>query len=332
MQSSRLSIAPSLISSLASSLATSLWVLFCSLTLSGCMNQQIANTRQIDAAVDKRVNNTEQTPHQLCEAASIAINHAYQASLQFYAPLHLQQANDNLRKGQKAIESNDKLKREEGARHCIKTSQLIESGLQTRNRVKKALTDSIEQLAMLKSVDTQQKFSADIVDSEEELVDLAKAIEAGKMNQAIKDQTSLLKDMQELEIEIVIFNHLTPVEAMLDKAEDVDADDLAAKTFTKAKQELETAKKMIRGNYRNQDSVEKTSALAMRAARHAYYVALEVEKTLELKPAAAEERVLYFEYLLQRINEKFQQDVVIGHSLYEQSSLIGERVDQAKQR
>jgi hypothetical protein len=320
MQSSRFSI------------AAPFAALFCSLTISGCMSQQIANTRDIDAAVDQRASKTEQTPQQLCEAASVAISQAHQAELQRYAPLHLEQANDSLSDGQKAIKSSDGLKIEAGARHCIKASQLIESGVQTAKRVKQALTDSIDQLAMLKQVDSQKKFADDIIDYEEDLVDLAETIEAGKMDQAMKDQADLLEDMQELEIEIVTYNHLTPVEVMLNKAEDADADDLAEKTFAKAEQELETAKKMIRGSYRDKAKVEKNSALAMRAARHAYYVAQEVEKTRELKPAAAEERVLYFEYLLQRINEKFQQDVVIGHSLYEQSSLIGERVDKAKQR
>lgn len=312
--------------------ATPLAAIFCSLALGGCMSQQIANTRHIDNAVAQQASNTRQTPQQLCEAASVAISQAHQAELQRYAPLHLKQASDSLSDGQKAIKSSDSLKVEEGARHCIKASQLIESGLQTRDKVKSALADSIEQLAMLKTVDSQKKFTDDIIDSEEELVELAETIEAGKMDQAMKDQADLLREMQELEIEIVIYNHLTPVEVMLDKAEDANADDLAEKTFGKAEQELETAKKMIRGNYRDQASVEKTSALAMRAARHAYHVAQEVEKTRELKPADAEERVLYFEYLLQRINEKFQQDVVIGHSLYEQASLIGERVEQAKQR
>lgn len=313
-------------------LATPLAALFCSLALSGCMSQQIANTRHIDSAVAKRASNTEQTPQQLCDAASIAISQAHQAELQLYAPLHLKQANDSLSDGQKAIKNSDPLKVEEGVKFCIKASQLIESGMQTRDKVKSALADSIEQLAMLKTVDTQKKFADDIIDNEEDLVDLAKDIEAGKMDQAMKDQASLLKDMQELEIEIVTYNHLTPVETMLDKAEDADADELAEKTFSKAEKELETAKKMIRSSYRDKAKVEKTSALAMRAARHAYYVALEVDKTRELKPAEAEERVLYFEYLLERINEKFQQDVVVGHSLYEQSSLIGERVEQAKQR
>lgn len=225
------------------SIAAPFAALFCSLALGGCMSQQIANTRHIDSAVEKRASNTAQTPQQLCEAASVAISQAHQAELHRYAPLHLEQASDSLGDGQKAIKSSDKLKIEEGARHCIKASQLIENGLQTRDKVKSALADSIEQLAMLKTVDTQKKFADDIIDNEEELVDLAETIEAGKMDQAMKEQASLLKEMQELEIKIVTYNHLTPVEAMLDKAEDADADDLAVKTFARAEQELETAKK-----------------------------------------------------------------------------------------
>ena len=41
----------------------------------------------------------------------------------------------------------------------------------------------------------------------------------------------------------------------------------------------------------------------------------------------AEEKVLYVESLLESVNNKFKQGPVIGRSLYDQSIIIGQRLD-----
>ncbi|MCW8854818.1 MAG: hypothetical protein OQK72_08975 [Gammaproteobacteria bacterium] len=296
-----------------------------SVLLTGCMTQQIANTRHMDDAVSKQAANSNQTPQQICETASLAIAKADKEDLHFYAPLHLEQASDNLQEGQEKIKVKET--QAQGVAQCFKVKKLIENGVATKAKVKTSLKDSLAELNMLKKVDDEKKFTDDIQDHIEDVMDLVKEIEAGKMNEAMQGQAELLKEMLELEIEIVTDKNLTPVEAMLEKAEDVDADDLAEKTFEKAEAELESAKKFIRANYRNNEQVKNTSALAMRSAKHAFYVAKEVETLKELKPEAAEEKVLYIESLLERVNKKFNQEVVIGHSLYEQSTIISKRLD-----
>jgi len=300
-------------------------VLAIAVSLTGCMSQQIANTKHMDAASIKQAASSTQTPQQICEAASVAVSTANKEELHFFAPLHLEQASDALEDGQEQIKNKETLK--EGVKNCFKVSKLVENGIAIKAKVKSSLSDSLAELAMLKKVDAEKKFTDDIQDYADDVVDLVKEIEAGKMNEAMQGQAELLKDMLELEIEIVTAKNLNPVEAMIEKAEDVDADDLAEKTFEKAENELESAKKFIRANYRDNNQVEKTSALAMRAAKHAFHVAKEVETLKELKPEAAEEKVLYIESLLERVNKKFNKEVVIGYSLYEQSTIIGERLN-----
>jgi len=299
--------------------------LVATLFLTGCMSQQIANTKHMDDAALKQAASSTQTPQQICEAASVAVATANKEALHFYAPLHLEQASDALEDGQEQIKNKET--QAEGVKKCFKVNKLVENGIAIKAKVKSSLSDSLAELAMLKKVDAEKKFTDDIQDYSDEIVDLVKEIEAGKMNEAMQGQAELLKDMLELEIEIVTAKNLNPVEAMIEKAEDVDADDLAEKTFEKAENELESAKKFIRANYRDNNQVEKTSALAMRAAKHAFHVAKEVETLKELKPEAAEEKVLYIESLLERVNKKFNKEVVIGYSLYEQSSIIGERLN-----
>ena len=295
------------------------------LSLSGCMSQQIANTKHMDDIAQKQAAATTQTPQEICETASIAIANADKEELYFYAPLHLEQASDNLQDGQDQIKNKETEK--EGVKKCFKASDLIKNGLDIKIKVKSTLSDSLAELEMLKKVDSDKKYTDDIQDHKDDVMDIAKKIEAGKMNEAMQDQAELIKEMLELETDIVIDKNLTPVEVMIEKADDANADDLAEKTFEKAELELESARKFIRSNYRNNEQVEATSAVAMRAAKHALYVALEVETLKNLNEEAAEKKVLYIESLLEHINKKLNKDVVIGNSLDEQAKIIGQRVE-----
>jgi len=279
----------------------------------------------MDDAALKQAENSKQTPQQICEAASLTIAQADKEELHFFAPLHLEQASDNLQEGQEKKKVKETLA--QGVAQCFKVRKLSENGIATKAKVKTSLKDSLAELNMLNKVDNEKKVTDDIQDHVEDVIDLVKEIEAGKMNEAMQGQAELLKEMLELEIEIVTDKNLKSVEAMLEKAEDADADELAEKTFEKAEKEFDSAKKFIQVNYRNNKQVKKTSALAMRAEKHAIHVAKEVETLKELKPEAAEEKVLYIESLLERVNKKFNQDLVIGHSLYEQSGIIGKRLE-----
>jgi len=301
--------------------------IFVALLLSGCMSQQIANTKHMDDTAQKQAAATTQTPQQICETASLAIAKADKEELYFYAPLHLEQASDNLEDGQDQIKNKET--KTEGVKKCFKASELVENGLAIKVKVKSTLSDSLAELEMLKQVDSAKKYTDDIQDHKDDVMDIAKKIEAGKMNEAMQDQAELIKEMLELETDIVIDKNLTPVEVMIERADDADADDLAEKTFEKAELELESARKFIQSNFRNNTQVEAVSAVAMRAAKHALYVAMEVETLKELKPEAAEKKVLYIESLLEHINKKLNKDVVIGNSLDEQSKIIGQRVESA---
>ncbi|NOZ36507.1 MAG: hypothetical protein GXP11_00280 [Gammaproteobacteria bacterium] len=295
------------------------------LFLSACASPQIANIKYIDDAVVEQAAKTKQTPQQVCETASMAIAKANKEEFNFFAPLHLEQASDNLKKGQKEIKTEKTLA--EGVKDCFKVNQLIDNGMVIKAKVKSSLSDALAELDMLKKVDEEKKFTRDIQNYVDDVIDLVKEIEEGKMNQAMQGQAELLKEMQELEINIVLNKNLRPVEAMLERADDADAKELAKKTFEKAETELESARKFIRVYYRDNEQVEKVSAIAMRKARHAYYVAKEVETLTELKPKAAEEKVLYIESLLERINKKFNENKITGYSLYEQTSIIARRLD-----
>lgn len=295
------------------------------LLVSGCMQPQIANTKYMDELSYKEAANTKQSPQQICEAGSVAIAMGNKEKLHFYAPLHLAQAVNSLEEGQELIKNKETIT--QGLSQCFKVKKLIDNGVLIKAKVQVSLNDVLDELKQLKKVDSSKKFTDDIQDYIEDTIDLVKIIEAGKMNDAMQGQAELIKDMLELEIKIITEKNIAAVEAMIERAEDVDADDLASKTFEQAERELIRAKKFIRENYRDNAQVIAASNMAMLAAKHAYSVAKEVESLQQLKPDAAEDKVLYIESLLQAINKKLNKAVVIGASLDEQSDIIAQRVD-----
>lgn len=294
------------------------------LILSGC-SQQVANTKQLDDAAAKMAATGGASAADACEQANQSVSKGNDENLRFFAPLHMSQAIDSLKEGQKLI--LNKATASQGSQKCYKTIQLVKSGLDIKAKAQDMLKDSMAQHDQLRKVDSAKKYTKDIQVYLEDIQGLIQKIETGKINDALKDQAGLIKEMQETEIEIVLDINLTPVEAMLDKAEDADADELAEITFEKAEKELDSAKKYITANFRNHDEVIKTSEQAMRAAKHAFYVAKEVETLQKLEPAKAEEKVLYIESLLENVNKRFNQGEIIGHSLYEQADMLGKRVD-----
>lgn len=295
-----------------------------SLIVSGCASNNIANSGSLDAEVLAQSKNLNQTPVQVCDDASFAIIKANKEQLNIYAPLHFEQASNSFTIGQEKIKTKDTVKK--GADSCLKTIKLIENGITVKSKVTEALSDSIAAIAQLKKVDENKVFTSEIQDIIETQIDLAKDIEAEKINEAMAGQAELINDANELEIKIISHRYLRPVELMIAKAKKTNADIIAEQTFDKAQSELKSAKEFIQVNYRDQKQVALVSAEAMQAASHVYYVAKEVEKLQNLNYEEAEQKVLYFESLLEQINARFNQKVLIGHSLYEQVTIIENRL------
>lgn len=291
--------------------------------LPGCATQQVADIKQLDAQALAQATSTLESPQEVCKLASRAIADARKAELDFYAPLHMEQAIKALKTGRKKIQNIET--ELTGKQACFKANKLLAKGITIKFEVKKSLKQVLEELEILRKVDENNQFSDDIQDSVDDVINLIKKVEVGKLGVAINRQARLVKNMHELEVKIVLHKYLKPVEVMLKKAEIAGANVLAKKTFEQAKKELRLARKIIKEKFRDKGMVESASENASREARHAYFVAKEVEKLKILKPEDVEQRVLYIESLLENINKKINDVKVVGYSLDDQSSIVADR-------
>lgn len=293
--------------------------------LSGCATQQIADSKQLDAAAKAQALSSLESPQQVCKLASQAVAESRKAELEFYAPLHLKQAIKALENGRKYIQNIET--ESIGKQACFKANKLVAKGITVKFEVKASLNYVLEELDILRKVDVKNQFSDEIQDIVDDVINLIKRVEVGMLAVAIKQQASLVEDMRELEVEIVLHRYIKPVEAMLEKAKRAGAYVLAKRTFEQAEKEMTVARRVIKEKYRDKGKVEAASENALREARHAYYVAREVEKLQIVKPEEAEQRILYIESLLENVNKKFNDVKVVGHSLEDQSTIIAERVN-----
>ena len=191
-------------------------VLLAAVCLASCGAQPIVHYQNMDAAAFEQASSSNMSPQQACEAASVAIARGHKTGLQFYSPLHLQHAIDNLEEGQGLIKVRET--QTHGAKKCYKSAKFIKNGMAIKSKVGITLKNSLNELRLLKRVDVKNKYSDDIKDFADDVKDLVKLIEGDKISEAIQGQTELLREMLDLEVEIITDIHLSPVEDMLEKA------------------------------------------------------------------------------------------------------------------
>jgi hypothetical protein len=123
-------------------------------------------------------------------------------------------------------------------------------------------------------------------------LDLIELIEKGQIADAIRGQTPLLAEMSKLELKTIINIHLSEAEALIEKADDINAEKYAPVSFKKAQDVFLEATTFISKNYRNHKEVKKRGEQALWEAKYAYFVALESKKLMQLELRESEHYVL----------------------------------------
>ncbi len=295
------------------------------LMASGCANNKIANTTLIEQQARDAATKTQMSPEEAVLEAAVQLNKATAEQLHFYAPLHIASAQDSLkdaqsllRKGKPSINVIEE---------AFKVSQLITDARKTKETVKTTLAKVLEHKAVLDELGVQQEQPKAYQAALNDIQDLIKEVEGGYIDKAIAGQADVLLSLTDVEVDTLKMRHLAPVEALMDKADDIDADEFAEATYAHAEKTLETSIQFIEQNYRDRQGVKQAGKEALRAAQHSFYVAKESALIVELDPERAEQRVLFVEELLERINLSLQQESVIGMSLRDQSATLATRVE-----
>lgn len=297
--------------------------------LTGCANNQIANTDILSQQAKEQAINSTLSPQEAILNSAKLIEESQNAELHFYAPLHYKEAQEALTDAQNLL--NSKAENTLILEQTFKVDRLLKAAYSNKKTVLSTLNKALSHKQVLEELGTPETLPEAYQDSIDDLKDLIKEIEGGFIDKALKGQAKLLSAMTEVEISTLKKQHLSAVESMIDKAESIDADEFAEKTFDQAEQALKSATVFIEKNYKDREAVRKNSLDALNAASHAYHIAKEASELVELKRADAEKKALYFESLLERINKTIGIENLNTMSLYDQSVLMAKKVEALKQ-
>jgi len=303
---------------------------FSALLLSACASKQIAISESVQQRAAQEASSATISPEQAIESAEEKLSDAKAAELEFFAPLHLVQAQESITQAREyLIEPPEDIKNA-ALMAAIAAQNFIEDAYKNKVTVQANLKEALRHKDILIELKTPSLLADDYQSLMEDFVDLVILIEKGKTAEAVSDQVALLADMSELEIKTLKNIHLTEAEAFYEKADDIDADEYAELSFDKAGQVLDASNNFIQKNYRDRKGVKKAGEEALWATKRAYYVALESEKVIRMEPENSEKHILLMVDLLNSINQKAYGEDLEPQKLYSATEALIKMVGNLK--
>lgn len=302
----------------------------CLSLLTACVGNSVKDGESIQQSAIQQAKATKQDPQTVIADSQTLQLEAQREDLYFYSPTYMEQAEEALEDAEDAIKS--KKPSHEIIAHALTAQKLFKRGLENKPTVLKQLSATFSGLEMLKDINTDKILASDFQDLQDDTKDLIVLIEQGKTTQAIADQKELLGDITEVEISTLKKTYLTVAEDALEKADDADAEDFAAKSFLSAQKNIETFELFIESSPKQREAIQNKSSAAIHLAQHAEHVAKAAQPLLKLNPESAEEHILFIEKLMARVGTALGQPDVSHLNLNSQSIAIAQAAETINKR
>lgn len=218
-------------------------ILAATLATTGCANKKIANQDAFDSLASEKAEQFAGDTEKALANAEAAYSQAKADDLDFYAPLHMMQLRETLKKA-RTLELEGKS--EETIQVSAKVVTLAEAGTKNKLKVESLLPALIQQKVILDDIKSANILPGDYKSAMEDFKELISLIEAGDDAKASKDSEGVLNDLKEIELNTMLTQHWQPAKDTLEKAEDEDADSNAVKTFEYADNLVENAERIIK--------------------------------------------------------------------------------------
>ena len=300
-----------------------------SLMMAGCATKKIANSDVFDSLANEKAEQFAGDNEKALNDAENAYTQAKKDELDFYAPLHMQELRDTLKKARATeLEGNA----QQTIQVSSKVMALAEAGLKNKQKVEALLPELIAQKNTLDAIKANNILPSDYQSAMEDFKELISQIEAGEETKASQGSRAVLAELQELELDTMLAQHWQPAKDTLDKAEDEDADTNAVKTYEYAEQLVDRAERQIRQNYTDRELTAKTGKDALRAAQHALYIGREVTTLVKMNEAQAEDVALKFEDYLGEIGGAIRAADVRHMSLQDQTLALKQYAEEQNEK
>lgn len=299
------------------------------LLITGCASKQIANQEGLqESALEQAKQFSGDSERALAEAEA-KFEKATNADMNFYAPLHMEQAEQALKLA-KANEITGKT--EVSINASAQVIALLDLAQKNKKKVETLLAPILAQKKVLDDLKTPHILPDEYNSQIDDIKDLIAEIETGKELDALSSSDSLLIELNNLELNTLLELHWNPAQKTLAKAEDEDADDSAPKSYALAVKAVEEAEAMIRSDYKDREKVEALGLVALRAAQHVLYTGRDAEVLVKLNERKAENAVLKFQQLIAIIGKALKSDSVSHMALEDQANALAQIAETQESR
>jgi hypothetical protein len=294
------------------------WVAFvCAFIFAAGCSNKLPNSAVLDKISLEQSRNSKQSPQEALALAQKDIETAKNESLEYYAPLHLSQAEQSLKKAQSLIVKGTDMVT--AVAETIKVRKMVAEGLSTKQNVLRQMSDIFEQKERLAKLKTDVFLRDDYEDQMDNIKDLILLVEQGDQAGFEKDKKTTMAEMLELEKAVVKKKTLTEAILVLQDAKKADAKKLCPKTWKIAEGALKQSTVFIESYPRDEEGVKKAGGDALHACQHALFVARETRVLKETDKDDFENVVLDMESKLERIALGLNHPDVRHMSLHDQS-------------
>ena len=271
--------------------------------LTGCAGSGVIDDAAIAQEAAQKARKEKLTPQEAIANSTDKLSKARQDDMEFFAPTFIELAKSKLSEARKLSEN---IKLPSDAQKVVSTAyamdKIIDQAYQHRANVEKTLAKSLEHKQVLESLGTPKELPEEYQKGLEMQKKLIIALENKDEEAATKGEKELIQYFSVIEATTLKKQYLTKAIVTLEKAKEIDADDLAEKTYAKAEKAIVNARAFIDKNFRDREGVKAICVTAHNRAQHALSVAKDSAKALGLKAPASEAYVLYLESLLEKIN------------------------------
>lgn len=287
----------------------------------GCASKSLTQDESFDQSASEKASEFSGDSERALVEAEVKYEAAISSNMNFYAPLHMEQASEKLAK---AREAELKGLLSDSLIASAKVITLLQRAEDNKKKVEVLLKPLLVQKKLLEELNASKVLPDQYNDRLVDIKELVAKIEQDKENISPDEIHSILVDLQQLEVDTLLEIHWQPAKDTLEKAEDEDADTNAPSSFQTAEKLVEQTEKDIRAQYSNRELVKAKGLAALRSSQHALYVARDAVQLLKLNNKRAEEAVLKFEALLAQIGNTLKVKDVRHMALQDQATALAQ--------
>lgn len=297
--------------------------------MTGCATK-VANLDSIERASNQDAAIADESAAKSIQRAQMSIELGKTEDLAYYAPRHLNIAQEKLIQARKMHTSGDP--DGEVKPVAMMSKKTIEAGLKNKKIVISTLRPALKHKQKLQEIKADKYYPEDYKNITATIVHLIDLIEAGKISEAQAGQRKLLPLMHTNEVNTIEYIQLKSIKDQLSNIKSKGGNTIAPSSWATAQRSLLTAQNVIVKTPRAKKQILSATHDAQRAADHANVITDFSNELNNANSDNAEAIALKVERWLYRVSVALKHDDIRHRPFDEQAAILATEVEQVMRK